>query len=168
MPRPSPDNLVAPDEVDPRPLVEASEFTGVLERLVRWSDSPASRRKIMAMIDFPVDEVPIFLIVNQLVYRGAMRPKDLADALGMGRPNITKLSSRACDLGLVARVAEPGDERAIRLVLTAEGRRLGAQIVDSLRLGLADLLSSWSARDAAALQNLLTRYVDGIEQAYPI
>lgn len=68
----------------------------------------------MKAIAFPVDDVSMFLVVNQLAYRGALRPTDIADALGLGRPNISRVAARLADERLIVRVADPGDERGNR------------------------------------------------------
>ena len=168
MARQSQEHLVSSDSTDLSPQIDHDELIAIFERIVHWSDSPTSRRAMMAAIDFPVDDVSIFLVVNQLVYRGAMHPKDLADSLGMGRPNISKLSARAVELGLVVRVAHSSDDRSILLALSESGRAIGAKITNLLRSGLMDLLDSWDPSEVIQFEKLLKKYITQVEAKYPI
>lgn len=169
MPRPAPERLEHASQVDLAPVIapDLSDLLVSLERLVRWADSPSSRWTLMHAVDFPVDDVAVFLVVNQLVYCGAMRPTELADALGMGRPNISRLSARAADLGLVVKIADPNDDRGVLIALSEEGRRIGDAIIAFLRRGLVELLSAWPEGDVAAFRELVGRYVSDVERAYP-
>ncbi|MET7328102.1 MarR family transcriptional regulator [Nonomuraea sp. NPDC005650] len=140
--------VIAPDLLDPRVS---------LSSIIHWADSHAVRLALMAAVDFPVDDVPMFLVVNRLSYQGAMRPSDLALALGTGRANLTKIAHRLHDAGLIVRVPEPSDERGVLLALTPRGRAIGERIMERVQRNLESVLTDWSDEDVTTLKRLLAR-----------
>ncbi|MEV6157534.1 MarR family transcriptional regulator [Nonomuraea sp. NPDC052129] len=142
-------SVIAPDLLDPRVS---------LSSIIHWADSHAVRLALMAAVEFPVNDVPMFLVVNQLSYRGAMRPSDLALALGTGRANLTKIAHRLHDAGLIVRVREPSDERSVLLALTPRGREIGERIMECVQQDLESLLADWSDEDVDTLKRLLARF----------
>src|SRR4051812_24916056 len=82
--------VVAPDPLDIR-LSLAS--------IVHWADSTGVGGDVMARVAFPVDDMGMFLVVNQLSYNGAMRPVDLSLALGMTPTNMSKIVGRLATAG---------------------------------------------------------------------
>lgn len=161
MPRPGPDHLTPADEVDCLPLVsnDPEDLLVNLEAMVRWADSARMRREIMAAIDFPIDDVSAFLTLNQLVYRGATRPTDIADALGIGRPNVSRIAQRLVEEGLIVRVADPQDERGILLALSADGRVYAQRIAAIAEGRVRAALRTWTPAEAAQLSALFARFV---------
>ncbi|MCU1527706.1 MAG: hypothetical protein JWP75_1469 [Frondihabitans sp.] len=141
------------------PIIEPDPFDlrVSLSSIVHWADSQEVRRAIMSAIDFPVDDVPMFLVVNQLSYRGATSPSRLASILGTGRANLTKIAHRLEDADLIVRVPAPSDERSILLALTPAGRELGERIMENSRRNFETLLAHWSTRDVDLLRRTLAR-----------
>ncbi|MEV0381655.1 MarR family transcriptional regulator [Nonomuraea sp. NPDC050643] len=140
--------VIAPDLLDPRVS---------LSSIIHWADSHAVRLDLMTAVEFPVNDVPMFLVVNQLSYRGAMRPSDLALALGTGRANLTKIAHRLTDAGLIVRVPEPSDERGVLLALTPLGREIGERIMERVQRNVESALADWSDEDVTTLRRLLAR-----------
>ena len=147
------------DELDLRPVIEPDllDLRVSLSSLVHWADSQEVRRRVMRAIEFPVDDVAMFLVVNRLSYRGALRPSELASELGTGRANITKIVHRLADLGLVFRVRAPDDDRSVLIVLTPEGREFGVRIMENSRRTLESTLDGWTADELTALRTALAR-----------
>ena len=160
MPRPGPERLTPVEEVDCSPLVSSDpqDLLVNLEAMVRWADSARMRRELMDVIDFPLDDVSAFLTLNQLVYRGASRPTDIADALGIGRPNVSRIAARLVAEGLIVRVADPQDERGILLALSDRGRVYAERIL-AIAIGRIQwVLSTWKPTDAVRLTALFARF----------
>ena len=126
--------------------------------IVHWADSRDVREEAMRRIRFPVDDMPMFLVVNQLSYRGALRPTDLASTLGTGKANMSKIVRRLEDAGLVTRVASETDERSILIALTSAGRAIGERIVANAERNYRAATEGWSAEDVAQLQRLVGRF----------
>ncbi len=126
--------------------------------IIHWADSREVREETMQRIRFPLDDMPMFLVVNQLTYRGALRPTDLASTLGTGRANMSKIVRRLEDAGLVTRIASETDERSILIALTPEGREIGERIVANADHHYRAVTEGWSAEDVSQLQRLLGRF----------
>ncbi|MFK4761779.1 MarR family winged helix-turn-helix transcriptional regulator [Microbacterium sp. ZW T5_45] len=126
--------------------------------IIHWADSREVREQTMAKVGFPFDDIPMFLVVNQLCYRGALRPTDLASTLGTGKANMSKIVRRLEDAGLVARVASQIDERSILVALTADGRAIGERIVQASDEHYRSVTDGWSDEDVDTLRRLLGRF----------
>jgi DNA-binding MarR family transcriptional regulator len=149
----------AVDTVDLSPVLDPDplDIRVSLASIVHWADSHELRVRLMKDVNFPVDDLPMFLTVNQLSYRGATRPTDLALVLGTGKANMSKIANRLQHAGLVTRVPARNDERSILLALTPLGREIGQRIMRQAQAGLDSALLDWSAADVDTLQNLLAR-----------
>jgi DNA-binding MarR family transcriptional regulator len=147
--------VIPPDPLDPRVS---------LSSIIHWADSHAYRVGLMRAVGFPVADLPMFLVVNQLVYRGATRPSDLAEILGTGRANLTKIGNRLEQAGLIVRVPDPADERSVLLALTAAGREVGQRIAETVQDGFEAILHDWDPDDVASLTSLLARFAASATQ----
>jgi len=141
--------VIPPDPLDPRVS---------LSSIIHWADSHAYRVGLMRAVGFPVADLPMFLVVNQLVYRGATRPSELAEVLGTGRANLTKIGNRLEEAGLIVRVPDQDDERSVLLALTPAGREVGERIAVTVQEGFESILGEWDAEDVAGLTRLLARF----------
>ena len=140
--------VIPPDPLDLRVSVSS---------IVHWADSHDVRRRLMTEVGFPIDDMAMFLVVNRLGYHGAMRPSELASALGTGRANLTKITHRLHDAGLVVRVPAPGDDRGVLVALTPAGRSIGQRIMAYNERTFRAALAHWDAADLEALRRLLAR-----------
>lgn len=128
-----------------------------LASIVHWADSTGVRRDVMARVAFPVDDMGMFLVVNQLSYNGAMRPVDLSLVLGMTPTNMSKIVGRLEHTGLAVRVPAPDDARGVLVALTEEGRRIGERIMATAEANMQALLSDWSADEVEQLRRMMAR-----------
>ena len=64
-----------------------------------------------------------FLVLRR-IDEGARRTVDVARAVRVTSPTMTRVIDRLVQMGLVTRDLDPDDRRALRLALTAAGRRL--------------------------------------------
>lgn len=143
--------VIPPDPLDPRVS---------LSSIIHWADSHAYRVGLMRAVGFPVADLPMFLVVNQLVYRGATRPSELAEILGTGRANLTKIGNRLEEAGLIVRVPDPSDERSVLLALTGAGREVGERIADTVQDGFEAILHDWDHADVDGLTRLMARFAE--------
>lgn len=100
---------------------------------------------------------PKYSVLNALVETGeALSLSDLAARLSCVRSNMTQLVDRLEAEGLVKRVSDPHDRRAVKAAITDEGRvryEAGAREVDKLH---RDFAATVSESDRAALVRLLS------------
>ena len=68
--------------------------------------------------------VPVWLILNSLQSDERRTQLDLARAVGIEGPTLTRHLDGLEDSGIVRRVRDGADRRAVRVELTAEGERL--------------------------------------------
>ncbi|MDF2989515.1 MAG: MarR family transcriptional regulator [Microbacterium sp.] len=170
---PRPDDLtalevLAPEELRPLLGADGPDLTTAMFAIGTWGTSTRFREQLMAGSTFPLPEdVAAFLVVNQLIYRGVARPTELADAIDTGRSNISKVVARLESHGLVFRIADPHDGRAVAIALSAQGRAVGQRIVRATRELQQPPSDAWSAEDARELERLvikLARAMDTLPQ----
>lgn len=142
-------SLLPPDPLDVRRSVTS---------LVHWADSREVRLQVMEAIEFPFDDIPMFLIVNQLAYRGALRPTDLASVLGTTKANISKIVRKLEQHDLVARVDSPYDERSVLVALTPSGREIGQRIVSGAAEKFSDTFATWAPDAVEEFRRLLAQF----------
>lgn len=84
-----------------------------------------------------------------------LRPGDLAGLMGVTPPTMTRLAEVLAEAGWVERQPDPQDHRAVRLVLTAEGTSMVAQVRGESTAMLAQDLATLSPADRLALERAL-------------
>lgn len=89
---------------------------------------------------------------------GTQRPSALAKRMITGASNISKVSARLQEAGLVEQSCDPKDARASLIGLTKAGRRAGTALQHSGISLIDELLSAWSAEDRSNLLRLLSRF----------
>jgi MarR family transcriptional repressor of emrRAB len=87
---------------------------------------------------------------------------ELRRVLGLSHSGGVRIVGRLEGRGLLAREPNPDDRRAVRLHLTAEGRRVARRVLAGRHAALAELLAPLGAREAADLERLLERLLAGV------
>jgi DNA-binding MarR family transcriptional regulator len=121
---------------------EALKLTAGLERLAglfRWLSSP-SELSLTAVATLAT-----------LQRSGPQRLTWLAASEGVTQPGMTQLISRLQEAGLVERVTDPADRRAVQVSLTESGRAALARRRADRAEKLAGLLGQLTAQQRAAL-----------------
>ncbi len=109
---------IAPASPAPLPGVAPEELADVLRRLRR-----SLRRRVRGSGAFPPLQEAQLELIRLLSASPGLRVQQAAATLQL-RPNtVSTLVAGLVRLGLVARVADPADGRAVRLELTAAARR---------------------------------------------
>ena len=105
------------------------------------------------------------LALIELVEDGPMRLNDLARRMGTSAPTASRAVDTLAEAGLVARLTDPSDRRALRIELTAEGRAL----IDLRKARVAEAFSpaaaGMPAGDREHLAALLTQLADELSHA---
>lgn len=143
---------------------DRSDLFSALQAIVTWGTSSAFRERLLRASDFPLpDDLPAFLLLNQLTYRGAARPTELADAIQTGRSNVSKIVRRLEEAGLVERAPDPRDDRAVTVLLTAEGRATSRRIMATTLAEFGVAFDGWSREDIDDLEGLLVRLARSLD-----
>ena len=96
---------------------------------------------------------PQVMVLRSLDQPRPMR--EVADQLACDSSNLTGITDRLEERGLVRRTADPGDRRVKLLVLTEEGERMRAELVE--RMSPPEALGALSERDLATMRRLLAK-----------
>lgn len=93
-----------------------------------------------------------------------LNPSVLADTMMLSRAGMTGFIDRLESAGLVRRVADAGDRRAVRVALTAAGRALVDEVVTAHSENETRLLSVLSAKDRRDLDRILRVLLGSLEE----
>jgi DNA-binding MarR family transcriptional regulator len=102
-------------------------------------------------------------VLEHLNRSGECRQSELVTALGTEKGAISRAVQQLCDLGLVARVADPDDGRAHRIAISTEGSRRLQEVVAARRVTYAQRLADWTPEEIAAFVATLTRYNEALD-----
>jgi DNA-binding MarR family transcriptional regulator len=94
---------------------------------------------------------------------GPLRLSELAERMGITAPTASRAVDCLVELGLLERLPDPDDRRAVSIDVTEPGR---ARIEERLALAAAALepaVAALSAQDRARLVSLLARLADAFE-----
>ncbi|WP_431968932.1 MarR family winged helix-turn-helix transcriptional regulator [Nocardia sp. bgisy134] len=92
-----------------------------------------------------------------------LNPSVLADTLMLSRAGMTGRLDRLESAGLVRRLADATDRRAVRVALTDEGRELVDTVVTAHTLNETRILSVLSAQDRKDLDRIARRLLASLE-----
>jgi DNA-binding MarR family transcriptional regulator len=87
------------------------------------------------------------------------RMKQLAAAVGVRQATLTQVVDLLVGRGLVRRLADPKDRRAVRLALTSKGRRQYAAMTRVRKRFIVRLVSNLSAKDRQELTRIVRALV---------
>jgi len=88
---------------------------------------------------------------------------DLAHAVEINQPGVTKVCRRLAELGTVTITADPGDKRVRRVAITEAGRQLLQRTNETLGQDFADWLGDWDKADLATLTTQIWRLASWLD-----
>lgn len=101
---------------------------------------------------------PAIVVVTILGQHGPQRPSSLAARAVTGASNISKITRRLGETGLVVREADPQDARAQLVRLTPAGQQVASAFVRAGDGLVDEVLDGWSDADRLAFVSLLQRF----------
>ena len=101
--------------------------------------------------------------LDLLVQHGTSRMRDLADALRVDASTATRSVNRLVEAGMVERLPDPDDARAVLVRLSARGREAHAEMSERRRLLFDRVFVSFQPDELAQLADLLERLVAGVD-----
>ncbi|WP_034088765.1 MarR family winged helix-turn-helix transcriptional regulator [Streptacidiphilus albus] len=99
-----------------------------------------------------------YLLLNRLEQEGPVGVKALAQAMGIDSSTVTRQVAPLVDCGLVDRVANPNDGRAVLLELSAQGRQRLQEVRLSRQELMRVLVSDWPEEERTRFCALLTQF----------
>lgn len=100
---------------------------------------------------------PQLLVLKALDQPRPMR--EVASTMACDSSNLTGITDRLEERGLVKRTADPDDRRVKRLVLTEEGERLRAEVIGRMHRPPPGAVDSLSDAELEDLQRLLRKAI---------
>ena len=123
-------------------------------------------RKLSRATGGPTDSPPMTatqrLALFELGDGGPLRLSDLADRMGLSPPTASRSVDALYELGLVERVPDPDDRRALRIDLTGAGKKLLAERKAKAQAAFAPAVAALSASERATLSRLLHRMTEAV------
>lgn len=96
-----------------------------------------------------------------------LRMSEISERLRVSNGNVTGIVERLVDEGLALRLAVPGDRRATRARLTAQGQKVFQAQAAAHEKWIDELLGSLASEDLGALSARLDRLLSQLEQDIP-
>lgn len=124
------------------------------EMSVLWRRARAASQRVAKAVHSDLEPAAYGLLVL-LQRRGAQRLTDLAAAVGVGKPSVSRQIVILEKLGLVQKEADPLDGRAQAISLTEVGRERLLRTQRAREEHFRSLLSSWKDDEVRALSTLL-------------
>ena len=143
------------------PRTPLGELEVELTRLLRRARSAQQRTAAQVHPDLDSAGYAVLVTVRELSQSsGGARGGEVSDALGLHKSTTSRNLTTLEALGLVERIADPQDARALQVRLTAEGAEALERSFAGRRERLRTRLESWDQADIAALAGLLRRLND--------
>ena len=131
---------------DTRQILEG--LSAVTRQLARASGGPD---------DGPAMTSTQRLALFETAIGGPLRLSELAERMGITAPTASRAVDGLVDLGLLERLPDPEDRRAVRIDVTGSGRTRVEERVALAAAALEPAAAALSAQDRARLASLLAR-----------
>jgi MarR family transcriptional regulator for hemolysin len=110
--------------------------------------------------------VPVWLILSSLKSNERRTQLDLARAVGIEGPTLTRHLDGLEENGIVRRVRDGSDRRAVRVELTAEGERLFQTLRQAVIAFNRDLTAGLTDTELERARNTLARLEQNVRRSY--
>ena len=110
--------------------------------------------------------VPMWLILSSLKSDERRTQLDLARAVGIEGPTLTRHLDGLEENGIVRRVRDASDRRAVRVELTAEGERLFQTLRQAVIAFNRDLTAGLTATELERVRKTLARLEQNVRRSY--
>ncbi len=126
-----------------------------LQTVARWLTRSRVHERALSDLGLRIDR-PALLLLRKLQFAGGVdvRVTDLAHLLGVDLPGVTRKVQQLERAGLVARVADERDRRAVLISLTPEGSVLLERAAAAYLRLLREVLSDWPREDVRRFAEL--------------
>ncbi len=139
-----------------------SELYGSLSDLAYAMSGARAHTRLRLMAELSVDRASLALLRVLAAAPDAMRMGELAQALMVQPPHVTREIKSLEQRGLVETVHEASDHRVRRITITDDGRELVARAEAIGQHWLGEALSGFTADEL----NITARVIRGVNVAY--
>jgi DNA-binding MarR family transcriptional regulator len=138
------------------PGAEIADSLGIL---LRRSSRAHLYVRLTAGLGDALDEAT-YPVISALDRYGPRSAAQLAEDIGLDRSVVSRHASRLAAAGLIERLPDPSDRRAVLLTLTGAGRRAVDQMRQRLAGVLDEYLARWPPGQAEQFAASLRRFID--------
>lgn len=96
-------------------------------------------------------------LLSVLMHRGAMRLTDLAKAIGVGKPSVSRQIKFLEEIGLVVKSADVLDGRAQLIALSDTGLAKMREVNAGRRNAFHNFLATWETQEVESLAKLIAK-----------
>ena len=104
-----------------------------------------------------------YLMLTYVAEHGPLRASEIADQFDIDKGAVSRQVTHLTDLGLLARVTDPEDGRAMQVSVSDEGRTRLADVARHRRKWLDERLGDWSEAELSGFVETLARYNRALE-----
>lgn len=146
--------MATPDSADQPAVVEQDEL---VDALVQTSFlTMALLTKVGAEHDLSLTQLRVLAILRDR----RLKMTELADYLGLDKSSMTGLVDRAERRGLLERVRNPADGRAVDVRISPDGAELAERLYTRVARSLTPMTSTLTRADQRRLRTLLENMLD--------
>jgi DNA-binding MarR family transcriptional regulator len=157
----------APLAVRTRPDAGARDLTtgsiaAALLAVSRAMNQVKSHEQLAKRAGVDLDRSGAALLYSLYAEGDNVRLTELADRLGIDAPGVTRKVQQLERARLLARAPDPDDARAMRLTLTAAGRKSIDRLLQARETWIEGALDGWSTADRREFARLLALFASTI------
>jgi DNA-binding MarR family transcriptional regulator len=104
-----------------------------------------------------------YLMLTYVAEHGPLRASEIADQFDIDKGAVSRQVTHLTDLGLLARVADPEDGRALLVSVSDEGRTRLTDVARHRRKWLDERLGDWTEAELTGFVETLGRYNEALE-----
>jgi DNA-binding MarR family transcriptional regulator len=151
----------ARSQVPPRDVTTGS-IAAALLGMSRAMNQAKSHEMLTKRAGVDLDRSGAALLYSLYSEGENVRLTELAERLGVDAPGVTRKVQQLERAGLLTRAADPDDARAMRLSLTAAGRRSIDRLLQVREAWIEGALEGWSTADRREFSRLLAQFASTI------
>jgi DNA-binding MarR family transcriptional regulator len=140
-----------------------AEIADALLAIGRAMTQPKMHQSICRRAGVDLDRSGVAVLYKLAIEGDDIHLTVLADRLGIDSPAVTRKVQQLERLGLVSRRRDEMDARAMRISITAEGRRDIERILAARLEWFDELLASWSVEDRLSFSKLLSMFAATVQ-----
>jgi DNA-binding MarR family transcriptional regulator len=104
-----------------------------------------------------------YLMLTYVAEKGPLRASEMVQEFDIDKGAISRQVTHLTDLGLLDRVIDPDDGRAMLVSLSEEGRRRLVEVAQQRRRWLDEQLGDWSDAELSGFVGALGRYNQALD-----
>ena len=140
-----------------RVTTPGGEIAEIFGHLLRRSTRDHMYARLTTGLDDALDQAT-YPVISGLARYGPRSAAQLADDIGLDRSVVSRHATRLAQAGLIERLPDPADRRAVLLRLTGRGQQAVRQMRERLAGAFDEYLATWPPGEAERFAASLRRF----------